>query len=122
LALSEPQKKTSTTEHRLVLIDGHIVAQFNQNTGLGGAASWYTCSKANNNDEGDFAVWPLSDANLAKAQRLLNDEYQLIEAPADYTAKQHSDDKWYIHRGNDVDVHNAYESQNMALRNIARSL
>lgn len=53
-------------QHRIVVIDGHIIAQFNQyNTG------WWTCSKANNGDESDFAVWEDSRQNRFKAKQLL---------------------------------------------------
>lgn len=111
------------TEHRIVLIDGHIVVQFNQFTGPGRTPSWYTCSKANNNDEDDFAVWPFSQTNLSKAHKLMTGyEYSLVEASHDHKVKQHKDDKWYIYRGDEVDIHNACNSQNMALCNLARSI
>ena len=51
-------------EHRIVVIDEHIIAQFNDGTG------WWTGSKASNNDENDFAIWPFSESNMRKAQNL----------------------------------------------------
>lgn len=113
------------TEHRIVLIDSHIIVQFNQFTGPNQSASWYTCSKANNNNEDDFAVWSFSQVNLAKAHKLMEDhghEYSLVEAPSSHRVKQHNDSKWYTYRGDEVDVHNAYDTQNMALRNLARAI
>jgi hypothetical protein len=52
---------------RLVVLDGHIIAQFHN--GL----AWWTCTKAANGNESDFAVWPQSSANLAKARKLVGD-------------------------------------------------
>lgn len=102
------------SEYRVVIVDGHIIAQFN-------SVGWYTCSKANNNDEEDFAVWQLSQGNLAKAHKLIG-ECKLVEAPVNYRVKQHKDSKWYIYRGEEVDLQNPYDTQNMALRNLARFL
>ena len=45
------------SEHRVVVVDGHIIAQFN-------SVGWWTCSKANNNNEEDFAVWQFSQAGM----------------------------------------------------------
>ncbi|GAC1468923.1 MAG: hypothetical protein PVS3B3_24820 [Ktedonobacteraceae bacterium] len=50
-------------EHRIVVIDEHIIAQFNE-------VGWWTCSKASNNDENDFAIWTYSESNMRKAQNL----------------------------------------------------
>jgi hypothetical protein len=102
-----------STEHRIVLVDAHIIAQFNN-------VGWWTCSKADNNDESDFAMWAFSQANLGKAHNLIGD-CPLVQAPLEYRVKQHTDNGWYIHRGASVDV-KAYGSQNEALRNLARSI
>lgn len=102
------------SEYRVVLIDGHIIAQFAR-------AGWWTCSKANNNNEEDFAVWQFSQGNLAKAYKLIG-ECKLVEAPVNYRVKQHKDSKWYIYRADEVDLQQAYDTQNMALRSLARSL
>ena len=113
LLLDEPkQQEASSTEYRIVLIDGHIIAQFH-------SVGWWTCSKANNNNEGDFAVWPFTEGNLAKARKLTGD-CPLVGVPACYVM-QHSDNGWYIHRDDVVDV-KAYGSHGEALRNLARSL
>jgi hypothetical protein len=112
----------SGTEQRIVLVDNHIIAQFNQNTGPGHTASWYTMSKADNNNEDDFAVWPLSQANLSKAHRLIAGECKIVEAPSSHKVKQHDDSRWYIHRGSEIDTQTSYYDKNMALRNLARSL
>lgn len=109
------------TERRIMLVDNHIIAQFNQNTGLMDTPSWYTMSKADNNNEQDFAVWPFTEVNLAKAHKLITGEYKLVEAPSNYHVTQHADSKWHIHRGDLVDV-KVYDSQNMALRNLACSI
>jgi hypothetical protein len=110
-----------TTEQRIMLIDGHIIAQFNQFTGPMNTPSWYTMSRSEHNDEQDFAVWAFSQVNLAKAYKLITGECKLIEVPSNYHVTQHADNKWYIHRGDLVDV-KVYDSQNEALRNLARSL
>jgi len=41
----------------MIQIDGHLVVQFYE------VKKWWTCSKANNNNDGDFAVWPESPRN-----------------------------------------------------------
>lgn len=41
------------TEHRIISVDGHIIAQFNQFTGPDQTASWYTCSRADNNNDAE---------------------------------------------------------------------
>jgi hypothetical protein len=109
------------TEHRIILVDNHIIAQFNDFTGPMRTASWYTMSRSEHNDESDFAVWQFSQANLTKAYKLITGEYRLVDAPSNYCVTQHADSKWYIHRGDTVDV-KTYDSQNMALRNLARSI
>lgn len=103
------------TEYRIVVVDEHIIAQFNQ-------VGWWTCSKANNNDEGDFAVWPYSESNLQKAFKLIGTECRPIEPPIDCYTEQHTDGKWYIHRSGEVDLREAYNGKNEALRNLARAL
>lgn len=108
------------TERRIMLVDGRIIAQFNQNTGPNQSASWYTMSKADNNNESDFAVWPFTEGNLAKARKLAGD-CSLIGGPSTHHVMQHADSKWYIHRGDLIDV-KVYDSQNEALRNLARSI
>lgn len=121
--LDEPQKQeASSTEYRIVVVDEHIIAQFNQNTGSMGTASWYTCNRSEHNDERDFAVWPFSEENLSKAFKLIGCECRVIEPPVDYYTEQHNDGKWYIHRGGEVGLKNAYDTQNMALRNLAQCL
>lgn len=113
------------TEHRIVLLDGHIIAQFNQHTGPMQSSSWYTCNRSENNDESDFAVWPLTQTNLAKAHRLMEDhnhKYSLLEAPASHHVEQHNDSKWYIYRSGEVDICKAYNTQNEALRNLAHAI
>jgi len=102
-----------STEHRIVLADAHIFAQFE-------SVGWWTCSKSEFNDERDFAMWGFSQANLSKAHKLIGD-CPLVQAPLEYSVKQHSDNGWYIHRGDSVDV-KVYGSQNEALRNLARSV
>lgn len=116
LALFEPQKQeASSAEYRIVLIDGHIIAQFN-------SVGWWTCSRSEYNDERDFAVWPYTEANLAKAYKLIGCECRPIDPPVDYYTEMHNDGKWYIHRSGEVDLRKAYDTQNEALRNLARSL
>lgn len=102
------------SERRVVIVDGHIIAQFK-------SAGWWTCSKASNNNEDDFAVWQLSQGNLAKAHKLIG-ECKLVEAPVNYRVEQHKDGKWYIHRADEVDLQQACDTQNIALRSLARSL
>jgi len=108
------------TEYRIVKVDEHIIAQFNMFTGPNRSESWYTCSKADNNDENDFAVWAHTEANLGKARNLIG-KCEIVECPSDCQVSQHTDNGWYIHRGDVVDD-KAYGSYSEALRNLARSL
>lgn len=50
---------------RIVVIDGHVIAQFNQ-YGTG----WWTCSRSDHGDESDFAVWEDTRQNRFKAKQL----------------------------------------------------
>lgn len=51
------------SEKRIVIIDGHIIAQFN-------SVGWWTCSRSNHSDESDFAVWEDTRQNRFKAKQL----------------------------------------------------
>lgn len=53
------------TQHRIVVIDGHIIAQFNQFK-----SGWWTCSRSDRGDESDFAVWEDTRQNRFKARQL----------------------------------------------------
>lgn len=57
---------------RLVRIDGHIALQFHE------VDKWWTCSKADNNDENDFAIWSDTAANIQKAFALIGYEVPII--------------------------------------------
>jgi hypothetical protein len=67
------ENRELTTEHRIVLADGHIIAQFN-------SVGWWTCNQSEHNDERDFAMWTFSQANLSKAHKLIGD-CPLVQAP-----------------------------------------
>lgn len=95
------------SEHRIVLIDGHIIAQFNQGTG------WWTASKANNSNESDFAVWPFSESNMHKAQALVG-PCSVVETSLKPIQRH---DGWLVNPNDIVSV-----PYNIALRHIARFL
>lgn len=94
---------------RIVVIDNHIIAQFHDNV------RWWTMSKASNNDEGDFALWPLSEANINKARKLAGEDAPLIKT--DLKPNERYPNCWFI----------SSEDQNtkpytQALRELARTL
>jgi hypothetical protein len=55
------------SERRIVVIDNHIIAQWYE------IGKWWTLSKANNNTESDFALWPYSESNMLRAIKLFGD-------------------------------------------------
>jgi len=97
------------SEHRIVLIADHVIAQFHDTTG------WYTASKANNNDEGDFAVWDARDEDTAlrKAVKVVGD-VPVVRATCTPLQRGNA---WY------TDGHDQHaRSYSEALRALARSL
>ena len=109
------------TDRRIVLADAYIFAQFNLDTEPGDEPMWYTMRKSAHNDESDFAMWPYSEDNLLKA-RVLAGDCPIINAPLEYRVKRHGmTGRWYVHRGDTVDE-KAYDSHNVSLRNLARSI
>lgn len=73
-------------KHRVVCIDNHIVLQFSE------LEKWWTCSKANNGDESDFAIWPESPASIQKAYALIGCEVPIT--PTEHTPIKRADG-WY---------------------------
>lgn len=63
--MHEAVREAALKVRRIVEIDGYLIAQFND-----GVTGWWTCSKANDYKESDFAVWVNTPANLEKAYRL----------------------------------------------------
>lgn len=57
---------------RIVIIDGHVIAQFN-------SVGWWTCSRASKGDESDFAVWEDTRANRFKAKQLCGGDVPVVE-------------------------------------------
>jgi hypothetical protein len=96
------------TEKRIVLIDGHIVAQWFE---LG---KWWTCSRSSNYNESDFAVWSYSEANLTKATKLIGNGWV---CQSDLKPVQRRD-RWFAFES-DLTPKDTYGE---ALREIARSI
>lgn len=105
----EDDLRTGTFEmnYRIVVIDNHIIAQSSD------GHKWYTCSKANNSDESDFALWPFSQANLNKAVKLVGN-VPITQASCKPISRGNS---WYV----SADDHSA-KGYNQALRELARAL
>lgn len=95
--------------NRIVRIDGQITLQFYE------VGKWWTCSKANNNDEGDFALWPDTSSNMRKACRLVQCEpLPVVETPL----KPVEVDGWWYASREDKEP----KGYGDALRLIARSV
>jgi hypothetical protein len=96
-------------KRRIVVIDGHIIAQFHN--GL----AWWTCTKAANGNESDFAVWPQLPTNLAKARKLVGD------APIISSARKPIEvcEGWYATKDGTTGPPRTYRE---VLRELARSL
>lgn len=105
------------TMYRIVVIDGHIIAQFNQcNSG------WWTASKASHNNEDDFAIWLYGEATMCKAQALVG-ACPVIET--DLKPVSLKGNGWYLGEGTEWGVDESDKSPKsyyQALRMIARSL
>jgi hypothetical protein len=61
------KKSEIVCHHRLVIIDNHIVAQFQ----VGDLPDWYTCSKNQNSDSSCFAVYDNTQDGIRRAKALL---------------------------------------------------
>jgi len=106
------------TQYRIVIVDLHVIAQWHD------GRKWWTCSKANNNDENDFAIFfaGTEEASMAKAKKLVGD------APVVRTDRKplQRGSTWHI--GPDVkEWYASAEDQtpkayNEALRELARTL
>jgi hypothetical protein len=91
---------------RIVVIDGHIIVQFN-------SVGWWTCSKANNYNEDDFAFWTETPANMQRAINLVGN-VPVVRSDRKPIQRQAA---WYI---NNDDT--SAKSYNEALRALARSI
>jgi hypothetical protein len=96
-------------KYRIVVIDGHIIAQFHH-----GRAFW-TCVKAQRGDEDDFAVWPESRANMAKARKLVGDAPIISSVLKPIEVRE----GWYATKDRSAGPPRTYGE---ALRELARSL
>jgi hypothetical protein len=106
-------------QYRIVLIDAHVIGQFNDGTG------WWTASQSNHNTEDDFMMDIGLDGSpyFRKVKKMLGQETPVILS--DRKPLQRGD-TWHIGPENrefyvDENDHDP-KTYNEALRELARSL
>ena len=110
---AEVQQKTET-KHRIVVIDGHIIAQFEA-----GKTGWWTCYKGQSNTEADYALWEESEVNMRRAMKLVGEDAPVVRSDL---APVQARGGW-LARPDDREVQpNTPEGYRMTLRALARSV
>jgi len=100
------EELATMADKRIVVIDGHIIVQFN-------SVGWWTCSKANNYNEDDFAFWTETPANMQRAINLVGN----VPVVRSELRPVQRGNAWYIN-ADDLSA----KSYSEALRAVARTI
>jgi hypothetical protein len=101
-------------EHRIVIVDRHIVVQWQSGT------EWNVCDKLRkpHNDATDLAVYPNTPANLKRARQIAGEQAQVI-APTEFLISGPVGTEWCI----SSDCWNSrYQTQVEAVAALAKSV
>lgn len=110
----QPRKQKSRSEHRIMVIDHHIVAQF-----YAGRTGWWTAYKGQSNTEADYAVWEESEVNMRRALKLIGEGAPIVHSDL---APVQARGGWLACPDNREVQPNTPEGYRQALRELARSI